>query len=104
VALWRLPRPDFHRQADTDFQDTPLPSRPDDSLAIPKMASSIGFRNSVSFLPAIQAKRPLTLASVGLSPTERVSFRWTHIEPWCVSSTDRLSSFRNRRALFLAAP
>jgi hypothetical protein len=24
VALWRLPRPDFHRLVDTDFQDTPL--------------------------------------------------------------------------------
>ena len=24
MALWRLPRPDFHRLADTDFQDTPL--------------------------------------------------------------------------------
>jgi hypothetical protein len=22
VALWRLPRPDFHRLVDTDFQDT----------------------------------------------------------------------------------
>jgi predicted HAD superfamily Cof-like phosphohydrolase len=28
VALWRLPRPDFHRLADTDFQDTPLTLRP----------------------------------------------------------------------------
>jgi len=24
VALWRLPRPDFRRLVDTDFQDTPL--------------------------------------------------------------------------------
>jgi hypothetical protein len=28
VALWRLPRPDFHRLVDTDFQDTPLTLRP----------------------------------------------------------------------------
>jgi hypothetical protein len=27
VALWRLPRPDFHRLVDTDFQDTPLTLR-----------------------------------------------------------------------------
>jgi predicted HAD superfamily Cof-like phosphohydrolase len=28
MALWRLPRPDFHRLVDTDFQDTPLALRP----------------------------------------------------------------------------
>jgi hypothetical protein len=28
VTLWRLPRPDFHRLVDTDFQDTPLTLRP----------------------------------------------------------------------------
>ena len=28
MALWRLPRPDFHRLVDTDFQDTPLRLRP----------------------------------------------------------------------------
>ena len=28
MALWRLPRPDFHRLVDTDFQDTPLTLRP----------------------------------------------------------------------------
>jgi hypothetical protein len=28
VALWRLPRPDFRRLVDTDFQDTPLTLRP----------------------------------------------------------------------------
>jgi hypothetical protein len=38
VALWRLPRPDFHRLVDTDFQDTLLSVRPDDLLAILKMA------------------------------------------------------------------
>jgi hypothetical protein len=44
----------------------------------PTMMSSIGFRNSVSLLPAIQATRLLTLASVGLSPTEYASLCWTH--------------------------
>ena len=28
MALWRLPRPDFHRLVDTDFQDTLLALRP----------------------------------------------------------------------------
>ena len=28
MALWRLPRPDFRRLVDTDFQDTPLTLRP----------------------------------------------------------------------------
>src|SRR5712664_4778727 len=28
MAVWRLPRPDFHRLVDTDFQDTPLTLRP----------------------------------------------------------------------------
>ena len=55
-----------------------LSLRPDDSLTIPWMAWSVGFRNSVSFLPATQATRRLTLASVGLWPTERASLRWTH--------------------------
>ena len=36
MALWRLPRPDFHRLVDTDFQDTPLSLRPDDLLTILK--------------------------------------------------------------------
>jgi Metallo-beta-lactamase superfamily len=48
-------------------------------LAItPRVMPSIGSRNSVSLLPAIQATRLLTLASVGLSPTEHASLRWTH--------------------------
>ena len=40
---------------------------------IPKMISSIGFKDSVSFLLAIQATRLLIFASVGLSPTEHAS-------------------------------
>ncbi len=55
-----------------------LALRPGDSLTIPKMALSIGFKNSVSLLPAIQATGRLTLAPVGLPPTEHASLCWTH--------------------------
>ena len=55
-----------------------LALRPGDSLTIPKMALSMGFRSSVSLLPAIQATGLLTLAPVGLTPTENASLRWTH--------------------------
>ena len=41
------------------------------------MALSIGIRNSISLLSAIQATRPLTFTLVGLSPTEHTSFSWT---------------------------
>ena len=41
------------------------------------MALSIGFGNSVALLPAIQATRVLTFASVGLSPTEHTCFSWS---------------------------
>jgi hypothetical protein len=58
-----------------------LTLRPDDSLAILTMASSIGFRNSVTFLSAIQATGLLTFAPVGLSPTEHTSLCWTHPKP-----------------------
>jgi hypothetical protein len=43
------------------------------------MALSIGFGNSVALLPAIQATRLLTFASVGLSPTEHTCFSWSHM-------------------------
>src|SRR5260370_4425494 len=42
------------------------------------MALSIGFGNSISLLPAIQATRLLTFASVGLPPTEHTCFSWSH--------------------------
>ena len=42
------------------------------------MALSIGFRDSVSFLLTIQATGFLTVALVGLPPTEYASLRWTH--------------------------
>ena len=70
LDLWcfRLSRPNLRL----------LSLRPDDLLTILKMALSIGFRDSVSLLFAIQATRLLTLASVGLSPTEHSSLSWTH--------------------------
>jgi hypothetical protein len=54
-----------------------LALRPGDLLTILKMALSIGFRSSVSFLSAIQATGLLTFAPVGLSPTEHASLSWT---------------------------
>ena len=53
--------------------------RPDDSLTILSMASSIGFQDSVSFLLTIQATGLLTFTLVGLPPTEYASLRWTHL-------------------------
>src|SRR5215467_4508384 len=41
------------------------------------MALSIGIRNSISLLSAIQATRLLTITLVGLTPTEHTSFSWT---------------------------
>src|SRR5581483_6817912 len=41
------------------------------------MALSIGFRKSVSLLPAIQATGLLTFTPMGLSPTKHASLRWT---------------------------
>ena len=55
-----------------------LSLRPNGSLSSQRMIWSIGFKDSVSFLLAIQATRLLTFASVGLSPTEHASLRWTH--------------------------
>src|SRR5215471_13339458 len=43
------------------------------------MASSIGSRDSVSFLLTIQATGLLTFTLVGLTPTEYASLRWTHL-------------------------
>ena len=55
-----------------------LALRPGDSLTIPRMALSMGFRSSVSLLPAIQATGLLALTPAGLTPAEHVSLRWTH--------------------------
>ena len=46
MALWRLPRPDFRRLVDTDFQDTPLalwPARSRSRLATLSIESSDSF-------------------------------------------------------------
>lgn len=50
-----------------------LSLRPDDSLTIPRMASSIDSQDLVSFLLTIQATGPLTLAPAGLIPAEYTS-------------------------------
>ena len=55
-----------------------LSLRPGDSLTIPKMALSIGFRVSVSLNPAIQATGLLASTPAGLTPAEHASLRWTH--------------------------
>jgi hypothetical protein len=55
-----------------------LTLRPGDSLTIPKMALSIGFKRSVSLLSCDPSYRVLTLTLVGLPPTERVHLFWTH--------------------------
>jgi len=63
------------------FSRPPLGSltlRPGDSLAIPKMASSVGFIRFVSSTDATQATKVLTLPPVGLTPTEHASLSWTH--------------------------
>ena len=52
-----------------------LSLRPDDSLTIPRMALSIDFQDSVSFLLTIQVTGPLTLALAGLTPAEYTSFK-----------------------------
>ena len=44
----------------------------------PRETLSIGFRASVSLLPAIQATGLLTSTPAGLSPAEQASLRWTH--------------------------
>ena len=48
------------------------------ALGIPRMALSVGFIRFVSSTDATQATRLLTLALVGLAPTEHASLRWTH--------------------------
>ena len=56
-----------------------LPLRPGHSLTILLMALSMGFRGSVSLLPAIQATGRLALAPAGLPPAEHICLSWTHI-------------------------
>jgi hypothetical protein len=54
-----------------------LSLRPGDSLTIPRMALSVGFIPFVSSTDATKATGLLTLALVGLTPTEHASLRWT---------------------------
>jgi hypothetical protein len=55
-----------------------LSLRPGNSLTIPRMALSMGFRSSVSLQSAIQATGLLALTPAGLTPAEHASLRWTH--------------------------
>ena len=81
----------------TFFSRPPLGSlalRPGDSLTIPRMALSIGFISFVSSTNAIQDTGLLTLAPVGLTPTEQTSLRWTH-SPRKTPSTLYSNDLRN---------
>src|SRR6478736_3538190 len=55
-----------------------LSLRPGDSLTIPRMASSMGFR-TFGFPPACHPSYgALAVTPVGLTPTEHASLRWAH--------------------------
>ncbi len=60
-----------------------LALRPGNSLTVPRTALSISFTSFVSSTCVIQATGLLTLAPVGLTPTEHASLCWTH----CLSET-----------------
>jgi hypothetical protein len=55
-----------------------LSLRPGDSLTSLTDALSMGFRYSVSLLPAIQATGLLILTLASLTPAEHTSLSWTH--------------------------
>jgi len=75
-ALRKRARPLGHPPVEATMRSLSL--RPEDSLPIPRMGLPMGFKVLVSRHPAIAATRLLTVASVGLPPTERVRLRWTH--------------------------
>ena len=52
MALWRLPRPDFHRLVDTDLQDTPLTLWPARS---PSRQATLYTESSDSFVASAAA-------------------------------------------------
>src|SRR5712664_2019687 len=52
MAVWRLPRPDFHRLVDTDFQDTPLTLQPARS---PSRQATLYTEGSDSFVASAAA-------------------------------------------------
>ncbi len=58
-----------------------LALRPGNSLTVPKTALSVSFTRFVSSTNVTQATGLLTLAPVGLTPTEHASLRWTHSLP-----------------------
>ena len=65
-----------------EFSGPPLRSlslRPGDSLTIPLMALSMGFKYSVSLLLAIQATGSLALTLARLTLAEHASLGWTHV-------------------------
>jgi len=78
-----------------------LSLRPDGSLTIPRMALSIDFPDSVSFLLTIQATGTLTFSLAGLTPAEYASLCWTYLDahpcqytlsyPWGCSFPSALS-------------
>ena len=78
-----------------------LSLRPGDSLTIPRMALSIGFIRFVSSTDAIQATGLLTLAPVGLTPTEHASLRWTHYGPNLKTQHTFAETPRRRRQYLL---
>ena len=55
-----------------------LALRPGNSLTVPKTALSVSFTSFVSSTDVTQATGLLTLAPMGLTPTEHASLRWTH--------------------------
>ena len=75
-----------------------LALRPGDSLTIPKMALSVGFIRFVSSTDATRATGLLTLALVGLTPTEHVRLVWTH----CVSNWEFSRRIRDSATLLVA--
>jgi len=76
------PEPESSASGVIIFSRPPLGSlalRPGDSLAIPKMALSVGFIRFVSSTDATLTTGLLTLTLVGLIPTEHVCLVWTHV-------------------------
>ncbi len=74
-----------------------LALRPGNSLTVPKTALSVSFTRFVSSTDVTQATGLLTLAPVGLTPTEHASLRWTHSLPFT-----RSGASRNRRWPFFS--
>ena len=80
-----------------------LALRPGNSLTAPKTALSVSFTRFVSSTDATQATGLLTLAPVGLTPTEHASLRWTHWLPE-TSSAVQVHTLRLRRVYSASTP